>query len=83
MDKVAIVDLTQFLKDDTSATDLCKEVVRSFRETGILIIKDPRLDYNDNEKFIDMMEKYYDQPDEVKAKDARPKVMFQVGGKFF
>jgi isopenicillin N synthase-like dioxygenase len=79
MDKVAVVDLSNFLKDDTSASTECKEVVRSFYETGILIIKDPRLDYNENEVFIDMMERYYAQPDEVKAKDARPDLAFQVG----
>jgi len=44
MEKVGIVDLTNFLKDDSSSDDLCKEVFRSFKETGILIVKDPRFE---------------------------------------
>jgi len=79
MEKVAVVDVDSFLKNDRSCQDLCKEVVRSFHETGILIIKDPRVVPDDNEKFLSLMEKYYDQPDEIKMADSRPELHFQVG----
>eukprot|EP01080_Neovahlkampfia_damariscottae_P010377 gene10377-2906_t len=78
MEKVGIVDLTNFLKGD-SCEDLCKEVFRSFKETGILIVKDPRVSEEENENFLDMMEKYYNQSDKEKEKDSRPEYAYQVG----
>ncbi|EEF49198.1 conserved hypothetical protein [Ricinus communis] len=37
--------------------ELCKEVSRILRETGALIIEDPRCSAEDNDKFLDLMEK--------------------------
>lgn len=78
MEAVQVVDLSNFLKDDKSAIEDCKKVLQSFQKTGILIVKDPRVDKQQNDTFLDMMEKYYNQPTEQKKKDARPELHYQV-----
>jgi len=67
----AVVDVGNFLKDKTSATALadCKLLAQTLKETSCLIIKDPRVSEDDNNKFLDMMERYYDLPHETKMKD--------------
>lgn len=47
-------------------------------ETGCLIVRDPRVGKSDNETFLDLMESYFEQPDEVKLRDARPELHYQV-----
>jgi isopenicillin N synthase-like dioxygenase len=41
--------------------------------------RDPRVTFADNDKFIDMMEKYFEQPESAKKEDERPEVFYQVG----
>ncbi|MBA0825725.1 hypothetical protein Goarm_010646, partial [Gossypium armourianum] len=47
-------------------TELCHEVSRLLKETGALLVKDPRCTAEDNDRFIDMMEKYFEKPAEFK-----------------
>ncbi len=35
-------------------------------KSGVLIVKDPRVPMEDNERFINMIEKYFEQPSEIK-----------------
>lgn len=79
MEFVQTVDLSSFLTNPEIALEDCKRVVDSFHKTGILIIKDPRVTQEDNDVFIDLVEKYFSQDDEVKLKDTRPELMYQVG----
>jgi len=79
MDSLPVVDLAQFLKNPETAVEDCKKVVDSFRDTGILIIRDPRVSFEDNAVFLDQMENYYNLEDEKKRKDARPEYHYQVG----
>jgi len=77
----AVVDVANFLKDkhsDSSIAD-CKSLAQTLRETSCLIIKDPRVSEEDNNRFLDMMEKYYDQPHEVKMADVHPELSYQLG----
>lgn len=39
----------------------CKKVAECLHNFGILIIRDPRVNHQDNETYIDMMEKYFDE----------------------
>lgn len=39
----------------------CQKVAECFHKFGILLIKDPRVDFDDNEHYIDMMEDYFEQ----------------------
>ncbi|KAJ9558414.1 hypothetical protein OSB04_013028 [Centaurea solstitialis] len=64
---------------DPQLKTVCSEVSRTLRETGALLIKDPRCSAQDNDRFIDMMEKYFEQPDDVKRLQERPHLHYQVG----
>jgi hypothetical protein len=57
MEKVGIIDLSKFLENDSSCDDLCKEIYRSFKETGILIVKDPRFVENSLKLFLEFLQK--------------------------
>ncbi|KAE8660868.1 hypothetical protein F3Y22_tig00116951pilonHSYRG01004 [Hibiscus syriacus] len=46
--------------------ELCREVSRILKETGALLVKDPRCTA-DNDRFIDMMEKYFEKPADSSA----------------
>ncbi|KAH0464718.1 hypothetical protein IEQ34_004821 [Dendrobium chrysotoxum] len=59
--------------------ELCSQVSRSLRETGALLVKDPRCSTEDNDRFLDMMERYFEKPDEFKRKQERPELHYQVG----
>lgn len=75
-----IVDIASYLdKSSDSWKEGCKTIAELLHNYGILIIKDPRVDENENDIFIDMIEQYFEQPDEVKAADIRKEQFYQVG----
>ena len=53
-------------------------MARCLSETGCLVIRDSRVDAADSEAFLNMMERYFEQPMEVKLLDARPSCHYQV-----
>lgn len=63
----------------------CQKVAECFHNFGILIIKDPRVQFQDNEAYIDMMEDYFEQTgDRFYAgkdckQDIKPETGYQVG----
>lgn len=57
---------------------LCQAVASCLRDTGCLIVRDPRVNAEDNTCFLDMMERYFAQSTEAKLTDTRPKLHFQV-----
>jgi len=74
-----VVDLADYLNQSGDHAADCKQIAHLLHQFGILIVKDPRVDPQLNSNFLDMMEQYYEQPDEVRLKDARPEVHYQVG----
>lgn len=82
---VEVVDLAAFLAladgagAEGEALEACKAVVKSLETTGILIIRDPRVQKEQNDVFIDQMEEYFSQPLDKKMSDTRPDLHFQVG----
>ncbi|DBB09053.1 TPA: hypothetical protein ACH3X3_007676 [Trebouxia sp. C0006] len=58
---------------------LCRAVANCLRETGCLVVRDPRVKAEDNKAFLDMMERYFAQSTAAKLKDTRPELHFQVG----
>lgn len=58
---------------------LCQKVAASFRDMGALIIRDPRCLAHDNDRFLDMMEEFFEKSDEFKRKQERPFLHYQVG----
>jgi len=73
------VDLTAFLKDPASCPDDIALIGRLLHEYGFLIVKDPRVPFEANEEFLDQLEKYYDQPEELRVADVRKELHYQVG----
>lgn len=47
--------------------------------SSALVVRDPRCTSNDNANFLDLMEKYFEQPDEDKKPDERAEMHYQVG----
>ncbi|CAA0808888.1 2-oxoglutarate (2OG) and Fe(II)-dependent oxygenase superfamily protein [Striga hermonthica] len=64
---------------DSEMRILCAEVSRTLRDTGALLVKDPRCTAQDNDRFLDMMEKYFEMPDDFKRRQERPHLHYQVG----
>lgn len=56
---VPIVDIEGYLKQNDSSVADCAKVAQALHEYGLLIIKDPRVRPADNDKFLDMMERYF------------------------
>lgn len=76
--EIAPTDISKFLKTKNFDTE-CMAIADNLHKYGLLVIKDPRVDASENETFIDMMEKYYEQPYNEKAKDVRIQYHYQVG----
>jgi len=51
---VPIVDVQPFLTESGNYTQDCKAVVEALHHYGCLIIKDPRVNVQQNNKFLDM-----------------------------
>ncbi|KAL9242606.1 hypothetical protein vseg_016592 [Gypsophila vaccaria] len=86
MDSFPVIDLSPYLEwkasenvDESVIRELCVEVSRTLQETGALLIRDPRCSVEDNDRFLDMMEKYFEQPSEFKRLQERPHLHYQVG----
>ncbi|EGC29052.1 hypothetical protein DICPUDRAFT_43402 [Dictyostelium purpureum] len=77
----AIIDVSRFLADPTSAEALedCQKLVQTLQQTSCLVIKHPKVNEQDNSKFLDMMEQYYEQPVEDLMKDVHPEWSYQLG----
>ncbi|KAI0240220.1 hypothetical protein L0F63_000246 [Massospora cicadina] len=55
------------------------KVAESLIDYGVLVVRDSRASEEYNSQFIDMMERYFEQPYDMKLKDARPQFHYQVG----
>lgn len=63
---------------DGQLIQLCRDVSRTLKETGALLVKDPRCSIDDNDRFIDMMERYFESSPEFKRLQERPHLHYQV-----
>ncbi|KAL8495951.1 hypothetical protein ACS0TY_019902 [Phlomoides rotata] len=89
--QIPVIDLQPYLeftgkfpiahKDefDSNLKSLCSEVSRTLEETGALLVKDPRCSAEDNDRFLDMMEKFFEMPYDFKRRQERPHLHYQVG----
>jgi len=80
-DQLTPIDLSGFLseKNSDAAQEACRRVAQVLRNSSCLVIRDPRVSEEDNSRFIDMMEKYYEQPLEKKMRDVHPELHYQLG----
>lgn len=59
--------------------EACALVAQCLHETGVLVVRDPRVSEGDNDEFVDMMERYFGQSREAKKPDEHPELHYQVG----
>lgn len=59
LDEVPVIDVSKFLKRDENYEQECKKVADSLHQYGILIWRDPRVNEQDNEDYLDLMENYF------------------------
>ncbi len=77
-----LFDLSEFLlaRDGPSAEQdtFCEEMASCLQQTGCLIVRDPRVSSEQSDCFLDMMERYFSQPTELKMPDVHPELHYQV-----
>ena len=93
MDAPELVDLSEMLgflssPDYSSVPDTlradCERVSNSFHHTGVLVVRDPRVNESENWRFIDMLEQYYIRAasqhySNQLVPEVKPELHYQVG----
>lgn len=82
LEEIPVIDLSLYLTKDSDKTKLqaeAEKVAFCLHNYGILVVKDPRVSEEDNNRFLDLLERYFEQPTETKMPDARPDYHYQVG----
>ncbi|RPD64815.1 Clavaminate synthase-like protein [Lentinus tigrinus ALCF2SS1-7] len=76
-----IVDLDVFLSNPDSEASVkeCKKAADALITYGALLLHDSRVSEEDNNTFLDLIEDYFAQPEELLKKDERPELGYQVG----
>ena len=83
-----VIDIEPFLRWQESGGDgaipedvrrCCEEIGDCLATKGVLVVRDPRVSESDNARFLDMMERYFEQAPEKIIEDARPQWGYQVG----
>ena len=79
--ELPLIDLDPFHQDPTSpaARAECEKAAQALITYGALVLHDSRVAESDNTTFLDLLEDYFAQPDEVLKADERPELGFQVG----
>ena len=76
----SIIDLDHYLANTASgAQETCSRLASILRKQSFVVVRDPRVSAADNDRYLDMMERYFSQPEEVLRQDERPEVYYQVG----
>jgi len=78
------VDTTSLLSGGKVNMEECQKVVRGFHKHGVIAIRDPRVDENKNQDFINLMTRYFETQSEKyyrgeALEDAKPQYGYQVG----
>jgi hypothetical protein len=78
--KLPVIELQKYFNkySDPETYKLeCTEVANALHKYGVAIVRDPRVVESHNNKFLDMLEHYFEESDGVR--DARPQYHYQVG----
>ena len=79
-----VFDISMLLVDEeiqsAEQDRLCREIAACLQQTGCLIVQDPRVGTEQSNSFLDMMERYFCQPKELKLPDVYPELHYQVSG---
>lgn len=82
---VPVIDVQVYLdKVPGRWEEECKKVAESLHKFGILIWKDPTVDQQDNEEYLDLMEEYFDKTSKKfyageELDDCKPQWNYQTG----
>ena len=60
VEEVPVINMEAFLNKSGDWEGECKKVADSLHKFGILIVRDPRVNHQDNDTYIDMMERYFE-----------------------
>ncbi|KAI0375255.1 Clavaminate synthase-like protein [Pilatotrama ljubarskyi] len=77
-----VVDLDIFLSaspESEAFTKECKKAADALIHYGALLLHDSRVSEEDNNTFLDLIEDYFAQPEELLKEDERPELGYQVG----
>lgn len=77
--EVPIIDFAKFENRERNPEEYlaeCRKAAQGFHDYGCLLLRDSRVEYSENETFLDMMEQYFELSDG--ARDARPDLAYQV-----
>lgn len=61
------------------ALSASRAIAASLVATGCVLVRDPRASERDNSRFLDLLERYFEQPEGLKRGDARPELHYQIG----
>lgn len=79
---LTVVSIDDFKSASSSKSGTAAEEARRLAEalilTGAVVVRDSRATKDTNDRFLDLLEDYFDQPDEVLKVDERPQVGYQV-----
>ena len=56
-----------------------KKAAEGLHKYGLLVVRDPRASEEKNNEFLNMLERYFEQDDDVKMQDVRKEMHYQVG----
>lgn len=78
-----IIEMATFFNRDSNPNweNECKKVAYSFHKFGICVVRDPRVNHEENDQYIDMLERYFEHVGEQyyagnELADSRPELSF-------
>jgi isopenicillin N synthase-like dioxygenase len=77
---IPVIDLNAFFgknENPEKFMEECKKAADAFHRYGLVCVRDPRVSEADNDRFLNQMERYFEQSDG--KTDARPQYSYQVG----
>ena len=80
-EEIPVIDAEIYMKKKEGWEEECNKVAQSFHKYGIVKFRDPRVNEHDNNLFIDMVEKYFDETSQKyyageKIADIRPELCY-------
>lgn len=77
-----IIDLDIFLNHPRDSPDVlveCRKAAEALITYGALVLHDSRVSESDNDTFLNLLEDYFAQPEDLLKKDERPELSYQIG----
>lgn len=79
IDLSSLLSLAPGSAPDAETLDMAQKAAEGLHKYGLLVVKDPRATESENDTFLDMIESYFEQPEDAKLVDVRKELYYQVG----